>query len=236
MQKRHDTIIDSQLKILQSEDAFCYSTDTLLLLDFINANYSVPNVFKMAELGSGTGGLCIVAARQNPNARVTGIEIQPQLNSLARESAQLNSLENIEFKDADLREIKKHFYPESFNLVAANPPYFRLGTGRVNSNSKKAQAKHEIKCTLADVFAAASHLIKKTGAFFLIHHYSRIFDVFSLAAQHKFKLICFQPVYIDKSADGGNASHCLFAFCKSYKKEPAVLAPKYIIEKGAAQK
>ncbi|HOT75505.1 MAG TPA: methyltransferase domain-containing protein [Candidatus Wallbacteria bacterium] len=230
MQKRHDTIIDPELKILQSDDAFCYSTDTILLLEFIKANYSFPDIFKMAELGSGTGGLCIVAARQNPSARVTGIELQRPLNELARESARINGLENVEFKDADLREIKKHFYPETFNLVAANPPYFKLGTGRVNNNSKKAQAKHEIKCTLADVFAAASHLLKKTGAFFLIHHYSRIFDVFSLASQNKFKLICFQPVYVDESEKDVNASHCLFAFCKSYKKEPAVLAPKYIIK------
>jgi tRNA1Val (adenine37-N6)-methyltransferase len=228
MQKRHDTIIAGGIKILQSEEAFCYSTDTLLLLDFINANYRFPPVLKMAELGSGTGGLCIAAAYQNPGARVTGIELQPKLNELARESAHLNSLENIEFKDADLREIKRHFYPETFNLAAANPPYFKLGTGRVNRNSNKAQAKHEIKCTLDDVFAAAAYLLKKTGEFFLIHHYSRIFDVFSTAARYKFKLICFQPVYIERSAPGENASHCLFAFGRAYKKEPAVLAPRYI--------
>lgn len=228
MQKRHDTIISGGVKILQSREAFCYSTDTLLLLDFINANYNFPPVLKMAELGSGTGGLCIAAAYQNPEARVTGIELQPKLNELARESARLNTLENIEFIDADLREIKSRLYPETFNLIAANPPYFKLGTGHVNRNSNKAQAKHEIKCTLGDVFSAAAYLLKKTGEFFLIHHYSRIFDVFAAAARYNFKLICFQPVYIDRSAIGENASHCLFAFGASYKKEPAVLAPRYI--------
>ncbi len=228
MQKRRDTIAGPEIKILQSDDSFCYSTDTLLLLNFIEENYDFKQKFKMVELGSGTGGLCIVAASRNSDASITGVEIQSELNALARESAKINSLSNTEFKNADLREIEKYFYPESFNMAAANPPYFKLGTGRVNRNSRKAQAKHEIKCTLDDIFNAASYLLKKTGVFFLIHHYCRVFDTFSSAAAHKFKLICFQPVYPRALSRDENASHCLFAFGKNYKKEPVILAPRYI--------
>ena len=230
MQKRHDTIIDPDLKILQSEDAFCYSTDTLLLLDFIERTHEFPEPAKIVELGSGTGGLCIVLAKRHPGARISGIELQGDLVELAKQSAKINELGNIEFKNADIRNIKMEFYPETFNSVIMNPPYFKLGTGRINKNTKKAQAKHEIKCTLFDIFNSASHLLKKTGVFFMIHHYSRIFDVFSLASQFKFALVSFQPVYISKSDIEANASHCLFSFCKSYRKEPAILAPKYIIE------
>ena len=230
MQKRHDTIIDPEIKILQSEEAFCYSTDTLLLFDFINSNYDFEKQTKALELGSGTGGLCIALAKRYPAMKIAGIDIQPKLVELSKESAALNSLENVEFKNIDLRSALENFYPETFNLVMTNPPYFKLGTGRVNSNLKKAQAKHEIKCTLYDIFRAASYLLKKTGMFFLIHHYSRIFDVFDLASQFKLKLSCFRPVYLSRSKPSEDATHGLFAFSRSNKKEPRILAPCYIRE------
>ncbi|MEZ7890903.1 MAG: methyltransferase domain-containing protein [Candidatus Wallbacteria bacterium] len=227
MQKRQDTIIDPDIKIIQTEDSFCYSTDTLLLYEFISEVFDFSKPAKVLELGAGTGGLCIVLAKKYPDSKVFGIEIQPHLIELANESASLNRIDNVNFMCGDIRKVKGNYYPEYYNLIVTNPPYFKLGTGRINKNSKKAQAKHEIKCTLSDIFEAASFSIKKTGTFCLIQHYSRFYDVINEAAKNGFELICMRPVYLTQNQPA-NATHCLFAFGKNHKKEPQIMPPKYI--------
>jgi len=229
MQKRCDTIVSGDIRILQDEGSFCYSTDTLLLLEFINDIYDFSKPTKVLELGSGTGGLCLVIARSNPEAKVSGVELQERLVGLSNESAAMNDLSNVSFVRGDLRNIREMFHPESFNLVVANPPYFKLGTGKVNVISAKAQAKHEIKSTLSDFMNSAHYLLKKTGTLCMIHHYSRIYDVFENASKLKMKLHAFAPVY--QSAAGGaegDATHGLFAFSKSGRAEPRTMAPRYI--------
>lgn len=232
MHKRCDTIASADIRILQGDGSFCYSTDTLLLLDFINEIYDFSKTTKVMELGSGTGGLCLVIAKNNPGAKVSGVEIQSSLVALSNESAEMNGLSNVCFIEADIRKTGEKFRPESFNLVVANPPYFKLGTGKVNVISAKAQAKHEIKSTLSDFMESARYVLKKTGIFCMIHHYSRIGDVFGLSAKLGFRLAAFRPVYqkAGEGAPAADASHALYAFTRSGRAEPRIMPPRYIRE------
>ena len=51
----------------------------------------------------------------------------------------------------------------SLDLVVCNPPYRRAAADRINPNSQRAVARHEIETRLSDVAAAANRLLKTGG-------------------------------------------------------------------------
>ena len=65
----------------------------------------------------------------------------------------------------------------TFDLVLTNPPYRKIGSGRINPLEEKATARHEIKATLEDVLRAAHGLLKDKGRLVMIYPASRAADL-----------------------------------------------------------
>ena len=59
-----------------------------------------------------------------------------------------------------------------FDLVVSNPPYFPVGSGKSGG-----PARSEEFCSLAELCAAASRLVKNGGRFALCHRPERLVDV-----------------------------------------------------------
>ena len=70
------------------------------------------------DLGTGSGAQAFLAARHSE--RVLGVDLNPRALRLARVNAELNGVENVEWRQGDL------YAPagsERFGLVVANPPF-----------------------------------------------------------------------------------------------------------------
>ncbi len=63
----------------------------------------------------------------------------------------------------DIRGVRRLFPPQSFDHVVSNPPYMPVDKGRLNPDSQKAIARHEILCSIGDVIAAAAYLVLCRG-------------------------------------------------------------------------
>ncbi len=49
------------------------------------------------------------------------------------------------------------------DVVITNPPFYLLGSGRINPDSQDAAARHELLGTLQDFVSAAAYLLKNGG-------------------------------------------------------------------------
>ncbi len=166
-----DEIINGQLKICQKRNGYRFSLDALLLAHFIFLKKNTHAV----ELGCGSGVIILILARRFPHVRFTGLEIQDELWELAQKNIGINSLnERVAAIRGDAKEIKKYLPGNSFDCVFFNPPYRMLKSGRINPDSQKAIARHEIKGSVAAFIQAAKYLIKPNGKIFVIYPAKRL--------------------------------------------------------------
>ena len=98
-----------------------------------------PNDAKtILDVGIGTGGVALCVHAHNKNAKITGIDIDPEMLDICQQNAELNNTQIETF----LQDIITWSTPRTFDLVITNPPYFR-GT----PTTKSPAAHHNINIT-----------------------------------------------------------------------------------------
>jgi tRNA1Val (adenine37-N6)-methyltransferase len=169
-----DTLFGGRLKILQKKRGYRFSIDALLLAFFAEPG---PHD-RIIDLGTGCGVVPLLLFFRKKAKRITGVEIQPSLAELAGRNASLNRYSSrFQVWEEDLRRLDQRVKRESFDLVLTNPPYRRVGSGRVNPQTEKAVARHEIRATLEEVLRSAHYLLKDKGRLAMIYPASRSADL-----------------------------------------------------------
>ena len=173
--ERLDYLIKENLRIVQNDDVFSFSTDALLLAHFTH----VRKQNKILDLCSGNGVIPLLLSDKGQN-KIVGVEIQPPLVDMAKRSITYNQLSTqIEMLQLDLKEAHKHFNPSESSLVTCNPPYFKVNQQHQHQKHAHKIARHEIACTLEDCCFAARHLLKQGGRLVMVHRAERLMDVLS---------------------------------------------------------
>lgn len=153
---------------------FKLGTDSVLLADFAGAD----RARTILDLGCGGGVLLVLLALRAPRARLEGIEISPEAAALCEKNLSLNGLtDRCRVTAGDLREHRKLYAAGSWDLVVSNPPYFPVGSGYMAPDERRAAARSEGSCTLADLCAAARYLTRWGGLFALVHRPERMSQV-----------------------------------------------------------
>ena len=127
---------------------------------------------RVLELGSGCGIISIMLALQRPSWQISGIEIQSRLVQLARQNA-ASSGTMIDFIHHDLRA----FSSSGYDLIVANPPFRRSGTGRPNPDPSLQISRDDALCTPSDVTACVRRNLARTGSALLIYPSQRQADL-----------------------------------------------------------
>ncbi len=161
-----DTLFEGRLKILQKKRGYRFSIDALLLAHFADPGPKD----RIIDLGTGCGILPLILLFRRKASRVIGVEIQPSLADLARRNAALNRFTSrIKILEKDWKDFKGEKIRGAFGLVLSNPPYRKVGSGRINPNQEKALARHEINATMGDLLRVANHLLKDRGRLTMIY-------------------------------------------------------------------
>ncbi len=176
MPKRPDYIPGCLYKIWQDEEEFSFTTDAVLLGNFPH----IVNHAKVLDLGCGTGAIGMLCHHRGAE-EVTGFDINPDVLSLLKESVKDNNFQDkFTIVQGDVREYKKYFDNESFDLVVANPPYRNSGATRVIGKN----AYHEETANLEDFFKAAAYTVKYRGRFALVQLPDRFVEAMNLATKY----------------------------------------------------
>lgn len=222
--ERFDSIGD--LKLVQSDSGAKASVDGVLLARYVRPATG----WRVADLGCGNGLVGLLMAADQPHCRVLGIEIQGVLVRQAARSARLNRMSDIHFLQADLRHSPWKGDPGLFDLVVANPPYRKVGTGRLSPDPMRAAARHELLGDANDFALAAASLLRSGSSAVWIYLAERREDLFSAVIT-----ACLQPVRFRNiiSRKGENPSLVLLEAVKG-KREGEVVEedPLILYEKG----
>jgi len=163
-------------------DQFPLSTDSVLLADFSALRGSC----RIMDLGAGCGTLGLLLCASDPACTAEGIELQQDAVHQAETVIRLNGLqERVSVSQGDLRQIRSLYGANAFDAVLSNPPYFPAGHGANAAGEAIAIARTELCCTLEDVCAAASWLLKFGAPFYLVHKPERLCDLMNALRQHR---------------------------------------------------
>ncbi len=172
--ERIDDLMRNGYKIIQNPEVFCFGIDAVLLSDFAR----VKETQTCLDLGCGNGILPLLLAAKTPGKQFTGLEILPYSADLARRSVALNRLEDrIRIVEGDIRDASNLFGASSFDVITTNPPY--LADGPAGPNDERAAARHETRCSLADVLRESAKILVRGGHFFMVHRPARLAEILS---------------------------------------------------------
>ena len=105
------------------EGVFPLGSDALFLGNFATLRPG----WRVCDLGTGSGALLLLLARREAGLSLTGVEIDPLSARTARDNLAANGLTG-EILQCDLRTAP--LPAGGFDLIAANPPYFPVGSGK----------------------------------------------------------------------------------------------------------
>lgn len=147
--------------IAQRKRGHRHSTDDLMTGWY--AAEIVRDAHRILDLGSGIGGVGLIALWRSPNATLVAVEAQEVSFELLTGNIARNDLgERARAIHGDLREVR---LPEPFDLVTGSPPYWDVSEGVVPQDSQKAHARFELRGDVRDYARAARAALEPQGRF-----------------------------------------------------------------------
>lgn len=180
-------------KIVQEDECFKFSLDSILLAEFVEINDANAQIL---ELCAGNGAISLILSYYYSN-KITAVEIQDTIYALGKESVKINKKESqITFMHEDIKNLKNYFPGNNFDIVIANPPYFSYTTHSfINKNKIKSIARHEILLKLEELFQVVSYQLKNNGSFYLVHLPERLEEILFLCQKYKITAKKIQFIY-----------------------------------------
>jgi tRNA1(Val) A37 N6-methylase TrmN6 len=164
------------VSITQPGKGFRFTLDSLLLADFCR----IKPRDRILEPGAGTGIISILLARKFPEARFVADEVESQAFTLLCQNIEQNLLvEAVTPLDRDIQSLGRSIAPDSFDVLIANPPYTKGGTGRKSPSLERQTARQDQAASLP-CWLDLQTLLKNKGKYFLVFPASRSAELMSL--------------------------------------------------------
>ena len=189
-------LLNYDFKIFQNDDYFKFSIDSVLLAEFVNIGYRTKSII---DFCTGNAPIPMILSTKF-SKRIVGVELQKEIFDLAKKSVNYNNINNIELINMDVKDLVD--LNEKFDIITCNPPYFKVVDGsKVNDNSVKAIARHEIKINLEDIIKVSSKIMNFSGSLYFVHRCERLVEIIDLLKKYNFGLRRLQFVYNSLDSD-----------------------------------
>jgi len=221
-----ESLFGGRLQILQKKKGYRYTIDSVLLAHFVEPKKGE----RILELGAGSGVISLLLAFRNPGVRVTGLELQAELADMAGRSISMNGLEGrVSIFQGDVRNAAELMEARSQDVAVFNPPYRKMGSGKVNPGREKALARHELAGSIADFLKAAYYALEPGGRACLIYPCSRMAEAIHRMREEKMEPKRLRMVH---SRPGSRGDFILVEGIKGGGEEMAVLPPLFVYQEG----
>ena len=211
------------LKIYQNTNMFKFSLDSILLANFVTINPSKKNIL---DIGTGNAIIPLILSTKT-KSKITGIEIQEEVASLAIKSVKINNLENqINIINQDVNQYVKEEITEIYDIITCNPPFFKLNKKSLLNDSKYRQiARHELTLTLENLIKISKKILKNNGRLAIVHRPERLIEIINTMKKNNIepKKICF--IYPKVNSE---SNMLLIEGIKNGKPGIKILPPIYI--------
>lgn len=172
-----DSLLDGRVHLRQPPEGYRVAVDPVLLA----ASVPAAGTGSLLDIGTGVGAAALCFAHRVPGARVTGLELQPELAALARENVDRNGMaDRVTILEGDLLRPPPALLPGGFDHVIANPPYLPAGRADPPPDPSKALANVEGEAVLADWVDFALSMAKPKGGITFVHRADRLDELLAL--------------------------------------------------------
>ncbi len=219
----NDLVYFKDIKIVQNKDYFNFSLDSVLLPNFVEITKKTSKILDMC---TGNAPIPLILSTKT-TAKIYAIELQKEVYSLAEETIKINKLENqIKLINDNIKNLKKIFNTETFDIITCNPPYFKKKDGSIiNENKVKSIARHEIEMELEDVMIISKALLKNEGSLVLVHRTERLIEIIELMKKHNIEPKRMRLIYPKVNTE---SNLVLIDGRKNGKDGLKILSPLYI--------
>jgi len=164
-----------KMKIVQDEEDFKFSLDSILLAEFVEPP---KRNLKILDMCTGNAPIPLILSVKYPN-KIIGFEIQEKIYNMAIESININNCkEQIEIINDDVKNIQNYFPENNFDIITCNPPYFKVDKNSLlNKNMIKSIARHEVKIDLEGIIKIASENLNNKGCLYMVHRPERLDEI-----------------------------------------------------------
>lgn len=210
------------LKIIQDNEMFNFSLDSVLLPNFVTLN---KNITKILDIGCGNAPIPLILSTKT-EASITGVEIQDEVYDMAVASVKLNNKQDqINIINKDINDYYKEIETDTFDVITCNPPFFKyIETSNINKNDYKTIARHEVKLNLNQLFNIAKKLLKNNGVIAIVHRPERLVEIIEEMKKNNIEPKRVQFVYPKKNME---ANIMLIEGSKNGKPGLKILPPLY---------
>ncbi len=171
-----DAFLGGKLIVKQEPAGYRFSIDAVLLAHHVNPCAGE----KVLDLGTGCGIIPLILVYRHPGISAIGIEIQNELADLAISNVDANHMQDsISVHCMDMRTLTPALIGGPVDIAVCNPPYRRPNSGRLNPDTQRAIARHELKVSLIDVLQTARRVLRTAGRFLTIYPAQRIAELLS---------------------------------------------------------
>jgi len=219
----NDLLDYNNLKIVQDDNYFNFSLDSVLLPNFVKIN---KNTKKIIDFGCGNAPIPMILSTMT-NAEIYGIELQKEIYDLAVESLKINNLDKrIKIINDNIKNLDKYFDINSFDIIVSNPPYFKLNeNSNVNECIQKTIARHEKEITLSELVKVASIYLNNNGTFAIVHRTDRLIEIIEEFKKNNIEPKRIRLIY---PKEGKDSNMVLIEGRKNGKTGLKILPPLYV--------
>lgn len=196
MERLDDLNLDG-LKIYQYTDGYCFTSDSVLLANFVKTKKTDVCV----EIGTGSAVISILVNYKNNPKNIFAFEFQEKYAILATKNVKLNKMNNIQVV-CDKIQNYKNYITKEVDVVFCNPPYYNSGDIKSQKDDILI-CKHEQFLPLGELVMCASKLLKFKGKFFVVYPANRLCELVCELSKNNLepkKMFFAQPT-IDKNAN-----------------------------------
>ena len=218
--KEINDLYDYGYKIVQKSDYFKFSLDSMLLANFVGINMADSKLLDFC-----TGNCPVPIILSNSIKNIVAFEVQKEIYELGDESLKLNNINNVRLINDDIKNIGNYYEEGYFDIITCNPPYFKvIDSSRINDNSVKAIARHEILIKLEDIISLAYKYLRDKGKLYMVYRPDRLMEILKLFDKYKFGVKKLQCCYNNSDS---LSSMILIEAMKNGQDDLKILAPLY---------
>ncbi len=174
-----DGVLGGRLRLRQPTSGYRVAIDPVFLAAAVPAGPRDT----VLDIGCGVGAAALCLAARVPGCRVTGIDVQRDLVSLAGDNIVLNELSaRVSVMQGNLLDLPRRLAPGAFDHVMANPPFLAAGGATAPPDPGKAIAQLEGDADLAAWVRVGLAMVRAKGSLTFIHRADRLDALLALLA------------------------------------------------------
>jgi tRNA1Val (adenine37-N6)-methyltransferase len=212
--------------IYQPIDGYCYNSDTLALFNFIKENLKIfkNNQGELLDIGSGSGILGILIAKEYRKMKLHSAEIQEEFIFLTKKNSQINGvISNI--YEGDFQHLS---FEKSFDMIVSNPPFYPSSVIQSDNKNLK-RARYNDSLPLEFLIQKSAKILKDNGKFFFCYDVKLLDDIIFLSKKYGINIEALQ--FLHPKSD--RKSSLVMVYGRKNSKSHLSILPPLVMFEGA---